>query len=156
MARPLPPRPHRIGLAWRIAVASSKKPVDRGLELSIKDLFDCKLIEANALRSGSLSWHADPLHFHGPISFEADLRGYETASLQLRYEIDGLEVDSRISLVFIEPALGGRRWYFCCPLTNIRVTKLFLPPGARRFASRHAHGLPDFPAYAKRMKKPSP
>lgn len=33
---------------------------------------------------------------------------------------------------------GGRQWYFECPVTVRLVTTLWLPNGARRFASRHA------------------
>lgn len=33
---------------------------------------------------------------------------------------------------------GGRQWYFVCPDTQRRVSVLWRPPGARRFASRHA------------------
>jgi len=81
-------------------------------------------------------------------------RNPETASIRLEYE--GMEVSHSISLVSIRPPFGGRRWYFCCPVEHIRVTKLFLPPGARRFASRQAHGLPDFiQIRAKRMKMPA-
>jgi hypothetical protein len=161
MARPLPQRPHRIGLAWRVALPRSasvakRKTVDHGLELSIKKLFDWKLIGQDAFCAGRLSWDADTLQFHGTVRFEADLRNPETASIRLEYEIEGMEVSHSISLVSIRPAFGGRRWYFCCPVEHIRVTKLFLPPGARRFASRQAHGLPDFiPIRAKRMKMPA-
>jgi hypothetical protein len=161
MARPLPQRSYRIGLAWRIAVPSSasvakRKIVDHGLELSIKKLFDWKLIEQDALRAGSLSWDSDTFQFEGTVRFEADLRDPETASIRLEYQTEGMDISYRISLVSIRPPFGGRRWYFCCPVEHIRVSKLFLPPGARRFASRQAHGLPDFlPIRAKPMKMPA-
>jgi hypothetical protein len=160
MARPLPPKPYRIGLAWRIALPSSGsfakgRAIDHGLLLSIKELFDYELIEENAFRTGELTWHSGPLQYQGPLRFEADIRDYDTAVLRLKYEMDGIDLDYRVSLVFIEPLMGGRRWYFCCPLEHIRVTKLFLPPGARRFASRQAHGLPDSPIRAKRMRRPA-
>jgi hypothetical protein len=160
MARPRPQKPYRFGLPWRIALPSSasvtkKRVIDHGLLLSIKELFDRQLIEQDAFRSGTLSWDSDNFQFHGPIRFEADLRNQETASIRLQYELEGIGVDYSIALVFIQPPFGGRRWYFCCPITHIRVTKLFLPPGARRFASRQAHGLPDFPIRAKRMRMPA-
>jgi hypothetical protein len=92
MARPLPQKPYKIGLAWRIAVPSSasvakRKIVDHGLELSIKKLFDWKLIEQDAFRAGSLSWDPDTFHFEGTVRFEADLRNPETASIRLEYGI---------------------------------------------------------------------
>jgi hypothetical protein len=36
---------------------------------------------------------------------------------------------------------GGRRWWFVCPRTGRRATKLYLPNGAVTFASRQAYQL---------------
>lgn len=33
---------------------------------------------------------------------------------------------------------GGHQWYFLCPITSKLVSVVWLPPGAKRFASRHA------------------
>src|SRR4029434_2504444 len=33
---------------------------------------------------------------------------------------------------------GGRKWFFLCPVMNRRASVLWLPRGARHFASRHA------------------
>src|SRR5713226_3182955 len=38
-------------------------------------------------------------------------------------------------------AYGGRRWWFQCPRTGRRTTKLYLPNGGRHFWSRQAYGL---------------
>ena len=138
-------KPYRIGLAWRVELRNSavkRRTVDDSLVLSIKELFDQGLIKENDLLAGSLFWrNVKTFQFHGTIWYEADLRTPEGASLRLRYEMDGLEMDYGVALAFIEPALGGRRWYFRCPVQHIRVTKLFLPPGTRRFASRQAYDL---------------
>jgi hypothetical protein len=32
---------------------------------------------------------------------------------------------------------GGRQWYFVCPITRRRSSVLWMPPGARSFASAH-------------------
>ena len=149
-------KPYRIGLAWRLAVRSStsaveRRTVDDSLVLSIKELFDQGLVKEDTFCSGSLSWtDADTFQFHGTIWYEADLRYPERASLRLRYEIQGLGMDYCVPIVFTAPAFGGRRWYFRCPMQHIRVTKLFLPPHARRFASRQAHGL----TYRSMLYKP--
>lgn len=47
---------------------------------------------------------------------------------------------------------GGRQWYFECPETGRLVTSLWLPNGARRFASRHA--WPRQVAYGSQFKTP--
>ena len=40
-----------------------------------------------------------------------------------------------------EMANGGRRWWFLCPRTGRRTTKLFLPNDGWHFWSRHGYGL---------------
>ncbi|MFC4174166.1 hypothetical protein ACFOYU_19305 [Microvirga sp. GCM10011540] len=47
----------------------------------------------------------------------------------------------RIHLVTTTPPYGGRRWWFVCPSTGRRVMKLYLPYGARIFASQKAYRL---------------
>jgi hypothetical protein len=116
--------------------------VEDCLALSIKELFDRGLIEKGSRHAGS--WRYTDLNtfqFEGSIRYEADLRDEENAWLRLRYGADGLMTDHWILLATIGVSYGGRRWYFRCPLNDIRVTKLYLPPGARRFASREAHEL---------------
>src|ERR1700690_2674787 len=50
-------------------------------------------------------------------------------------------VTDLIELTWTEPTYGGRRWWFLCPRTARRTTKLFLPNGGRHFWSRQAYGL---------------
>jgi hypothetical protein len=133
--------------AWRTVVSAvkgqPKKCVVREcLVLSMKELFDKCLIADRAFHIGSWRWaDADIFQLTGAMRYEADLRNHETASLRLQYELDSLEIDYRVLLSSEEQGLLGPRWWFRCPLGDIRVTKLYLPPGARRFASRQAHEL---------------
>jgi hypothetical protein len=116
--------------------------VEDCLALSIIELFDRGLIEQGSHNAGS--WRYTDLNtfqFDGSIQYEADLRNEENAWLRLMYEADGLMTDHCVLLATIGVHYGGRRWYFRCPLNDIRVTRLYLPPGARRFASREAHEL---------------
>src|SRR6266446_4032101 len=50
-------------------------------------------------------------------------------------------VRDRIRLIWTVPTYGGRRWWFVCPKTGQRTTKLFLPNGGWHFWSRQAYGL---------------
>jgi hypothetical protein len=50
-------------------------------------------------------------------------------------------VHDRIRLIWTVPTYGGRRWWFLCPRTGRRATKLFLPKGGWHFWSRQAYGL---------------
>jgi hypothetical protein len=133
--------------AWRTVVRSletkpKKATVDECLVLSLKELFDKGLIEHGAFHIGSWRWvDLSIFQFDGTIRYEADLRNHGRASLRLQYEVDGVEIDYCVLLSSEEQGLLGRRWWFRCPVNDVRVTKLYFPPGARRFASRQAHEL---------------
>jgi hypothetical protein len=77
-------------------------------------------------------------HLEQTITAEVDLQNRAKASVRLGFEVDGLPVDQSVRLTCTEQPF---RWWFVCPSENIRVAKLYLPPGARRFASRKAHDL---------------
>jgi hypothetical protein len=49
-------------------------------------------------------------------------------------------VTRRVALTWTVPTYGGRRWWFLCPRTAHRTTKLFLPRGGWHFSSRQAYG----------------
>ncbi len=50
-------------------------------------------------------------------------------------------VRDRVRLIWTVPTYGGRRWWFQCPQTGRRTTKLYLPNGGRHFWSRQAYSL---------------
>ncbi len=133
--------------AWRTIVRALRSKgrrtsVEECLVLSLKELFDKGLVECGVFSAGSWRW-TDPKCFQvdGVIKYGADLRNHDRASLRLQYEVDRLAMDYSVSLASEEQGLLGRRWWFRCPVNDARVTKLYLPPGARRFASRQAHEL---------------
>jgi hypothetical protein len=47
-------------------------------------------------------------------------------------------LDQRILLEAEPRHFGGQQWYFVCPSTGRRASVLWMPPGARSFASRQA------------------
>ena len=47
-------------------------------------------------------------------------------------------ITDRVQLTSTQPTFGGRRWWFLCPRTARRTTKLFLPNGGSHFWSRQA------------------
>jgi hypothetical protein len=50
-------------------------------------------------------------------------------------------ITGKVQLSRTEPNYGGCRWWFLCPRTTRRTTRLFLPNGGRHFWSRQAYGL---------------
>jgi hypothetical protein len=59
-------------------------------------------------------------------------------------------VDQTIELRWRHRHFGGRQWYFLCPVTKKRAWILWLPPGARRFAS--ALGWKNQAGYASQFQ----
>jgi hypothetical protein len=68
-------------------------------------------------------------------------------TLQYRLTRSGEEADLPIRLQTTVPRLGGRRWWFTCPLVvneqpcRRRVGKLYLPPGSKYYGCRTCYHL---------------
>lgn len=67
-------------------------------------------------------------------TLEAQMTNPEEGWLRIRLG----ELDQWLSLVSQPRKFGGHQWYFECPVTRRRASVLWMPPGARRFASRQA------------------
>jgi hypothetical protein len=80
------------------------------------------------------------------VAIRVDISDPSDAFVELTHQTrderegDRLVLD-RIRLVSTVPTYGGRRWWFQCPRTGRRTTKLFLPNGGWHFWSRQAYGL---------------
>jgi hypothetical protein len=62
-------------------------------------------------------------------------------------------LDQSIDLVAFPRNYGGVQWYYICPMTRLRASVLWMPPGASCFASRQAWGS-QF-AYASQFETPN-
>lgn len=51
-------------------------------------------------------------------------------------------MDYKVALVTSPCNYGGNRWWWLCPFTARMVSKLYLPPGGKTFASRKVYRLP--------------
>jgi len=113
--------------------------------LDINSMIKLGAIPAQGSRLGGWHW-TDPNTGEqvSSIRYEADTRDPHHAFLRLKYTVTdtGEKLDYKIRLERTRPNYGGWRWWFICPYTGKRVTKLYLPYGGRKFASRHAYGLP--------------
>ena len=78
----------------------------------------------------------------------ADMEGDSGGLFCIRIE----DFDQPIPLVGLPRHYGGRQWFFVCPITNRRASVLWLPQGARQFASRHA--WPGQVAYRSQFMSP--
>ncbi len=77
----------------------------------------------------------------GTITCEVNTIEPDDSFLRLTYSVNGDAQDYRVRLSVTPCRFGGVRWWFHCPHTGRRVSKLYLPPGARRFLSRFAYRL---------------
>lgn len=125
---------------------------------------ECKTIEITWLakydyfcgyRSGLITWKnsfgeqtgsigiqvtVDNEMFRGNyVRFMSTMTNYSTG--------EKTDVDYKVDLVTITCNYGGIRYWFICPLVvngqvcNKRVSKLYLPPGAKYFGCRTCHNL---------------
>jgi len=118
--------------------------IEDGLTLDINKLRRDNLISSNSSRSGSLTWSET---YSGR---EVATVGYSTSigddegSLHLRYVTtryggEKIRSDYEIGLETVAQPFGGIRWFFTCPATGARTSKLHMPPGSTRFLSRGAY-----------------
>jgi hypothetical protein len=78
----------------------------------------------------------------------ADMEGDTEGLFCIRID----ELEQRIALVTLPRYLGGRQWFFVCPVMDCRASILWLPPGAQQFASRYA--WPGWVAYSSQFMTP--
>ncbi len=79
-----------------------------------------------------------------PVTFFIDTRDVSNAWIELTHESrtePAYEQHYRIQLTCTKPHYGGIRWWFRCPRTYRRCSKLYLPLGGHRFWCRQAYGL---------------
>jgi hypothetical protein len=124
------------GSGWQ---RQRKTTVEEGLTLAVKDLVAIGAL-VPAWREGSLLWRSGAETL-ATVGFGSTTYSDGTATLWLRYVVDGKPMYYTVTLVSTVPNYGGRRWWFICPIKKIRVAKLYLPPGATTFASRQTYSL---------------
>lgn len=123
--------------------------------MSLSKLLRDKLFRPGCGWGGSLIWtNTTTGERIGSISYQAHL-GQESGRVRLMYtttQWDGerRESDYWIPLETTPQPFGGRRWWFVCPRTGRRASKLYLPNGAFTFAARQAYRL----AYRSQREAP--
>jgi hypothetical protein len=116
-----------------------KVVVEDCLVLSVGHVVRAGSVVADGCRHGRLRWRCG--QDTATIEYTIELRSLDQGRLWLWYCAENAPVHLMIRLVSTRIHCGGRRWWFTCPATGERVGKLYLPPGATRFASRRAHDL---------------
>ena len=114
-----------------------------------------RLFRPGSAWGGSIVWtYTSTGERVGSIGYEAHL-GEESGRVRLHYTTTRWNGEKHSSDYWIQlettpQPFGGRRWWFICPRTGRRATKLYLPNGAFTFASRQAYRL----AYRSQREAP--
>jgi hypothetical protein len=118
--------------------------VDDGLSLDVSRLLQRFEMLPGKHVSSTLRWVTE--HGSATAGYEASLLNPKRAWLRLSYTIAYVpsnkvaHQDYRIRLAVTRTHLGGLRWWFGCPITQLRTAKLYLPSTGVRFLSRRAYG----------------
>ena len=128
--------------------------VEDALALDLAVLLRKKLISTGSTVASSLHWRntrtgaeTASIGYRCTMTAEAGIFSAEYAVTRFG---ERTQVSLSIGLVSTPQPLGGRRWWWVCPVTGRRAAKLFKPPGGDRFASRQAWGL----AYRSQREAP--
>src|SRR3954451_15470309 len=129
--------------------------VESALALDLYGLIRDGLLRPGQPSGGTLIWTYNGSGERvGSIGYLAILEN-ERGRMRLRYtttQWDGTKHDAEywVGLATTPQPFDGRRWWWVCPRTGERVSKLYLPPGALTFASRRAYRL----AYRSQRETP--
>ncbi|MEM1151561.1 MAG: hypothetical protein AAGI03_13545 [Pseudomonadota bacterium] len=121
--------------------------VEDAIALDLGKLIRDQLLRPGCWR-GSLVWrNTETQEETASISYTAHM-GAQTGTglMELAYSCTGsageqTPIRENVTLEGLRQPFGGRIWHFRCPQSDRRCRKLFLPPGAMRFAARQVYGL---------------
>jgi hypothetical protein len=133
---------------------NKKLTVNNGLTLDINQMVrDGLFLHGQAKVMGSIKWtNTRTEEQTGAMGFIIEPRENDGFIFRVSYTItrregDKQDFDYPLELQTTRPHYGGRRWWFTCPLVvnglpcYRRVSKLYLPPGAKYLGCRHCYDL---------------
>jgi hypothetical protein len=136
--------------------SGGRPTVEDGLTLNLPRLFKTGWLKPGASTSGTLRWSIVGTGEEiASMGFEAHL-GEKEGHIRLRWTStdcwsgEKRQCENRITLTTSPQPFGGRRWWFVCPRTGQRATRLHLPSGTPVFACRSAYRL----AYRSQRETP--
>jgi hypothetical protein len=129
---------------WNSGRTGGRPTADASLRIDIARMIRTGQAREGSQIHGSLHWSCGGSP-SGSIGYQAIMYPPGEERLELSYTRGSGEnaeqVRQSVRLCFTRPHYGGKRWWMICPYRNIRVGKLYLPPGGDRFASRQAWRL---------------
>lgn len=113
--------------------------VESGLRIAVHALTK-ETLQNGTQGKGALTWYRADQEY-ASVAFTITRRASATACLHLAYCRNGENIAYDIRLMAEACRFGGDRWFAICPATGHKVSKLYLPPGARLFLARRAWRL---------------
>ncbi|ACA17776.1 hypothetical protein M446_3386 [Methylobacterium sp. 4-46] len=128
--------------------------VESCLALDLPKPLRDRIIQPGHTRVGTLTWTSRyPGQPRASVTSSATL-GQDRGHVRLLYRTTRRrtlsEHDETVAVLATPQPLGGQRWWFLCPLTGRRTSRLDLPLGATGFAARQAYRL----AYRSQRESP--
>ena len=125
---------------------NGRPTVEAGFSLDINRLLRDRHIIPGRWVHGTLRWTVVGTGREvSSLSYEANIVDPDAAWMRLRYAIGDGEAQRsfnyKVGLITTRPPRGGLRWWFRCPASGRRCTKLHRPPGGDTFAARQAWSL---------------
>jgi len=124
---------------------SGNPTVDVSATITIPMLFEAKRLQPGLYSAGRLNWTS--AYSDEPIfstSFEAWLNP-AGGNVTFRHgSVKYGDYTYSVSLYARRQPFGGLRWWFICPRSGAKASKLHMPLGAYQFASRKAYRLPYY------------
>lgn len=119
-----------------------KATVEDGLTLDLDKLLRDGAIIPGKIVEGNLTWRRtyDGTQV-GSVGYNAVMDDHLDARILLHYSWNDQPQQVHIPLITTTPHFGGIRWWFECPISGDRASRLHSPPGYPGFASRKALGL---------------
>jgi len=108
-------------------------------------------IKEGALVKGQWVWSdVETDEESSSIGYNSNTKDENNLYLKVSYTLTDsrLKFDYKIRLSTSKPYYGGKRYWFLCPVTEKRVSKLYLIPSDGHFVSRHVYKI----LYASQMK----
>ncbi len=126
--------------------SSTRAIVEDGLRLSLSKLMCDQMVRPGVSTFGTLNWtivgsgeKVASMHYQTDMAVDhGRLRLRYTTT---RYGDEKILSDYWIQLITTAQPFGGLRWWFVCPYRGARASKLYLPQGATRFASRGSYRM---------------
>jgi hypothetical protein len=116
---------------------STRAVIEDGLSLTVHRMARLAGKRPGTSHTGFWRWSRDG-ETTSTISYRINTESTDWAELILDFTLNDEPVHQRIWLEKRPCRFGGGRWFAECPSTGGTASKLYLPPGGRRFLSRHA------------------